>query len=161
MTDGPGEAARPEIHRLTEADLDDILALERLCYPQPWTEANFRGEIKRPITLPLGYKVDGRVVAQCFFWLLPPEIHLLNLAVHPDYRRLGLGRRLLSAMISIGRRARVEDIFLEVRPSNRAAVELYRSAGFVVAGRRSGYYEDGEDAVLMTLDCSLAAGLTP
>jgi len=142
--------------RLGREDLAEVLALERLCYTQPWTEANFIGEFQRPITVPLGFKKDGSLLAHCFFWLLPPEIHLLNLAVHPGHRRLSLGRRLMSAMIAIGRRAKVELVFLELRSSNLAAFDLYRSLGFVPGGRRAGYYEDGEDAILMTLDCGLS-----
>ena len=143
--------------RLTEADLPGVLALERLCYTQPWTEENFRGEFNRRITLPLGVKKAGEVAAYCFFWLLPPEIHLLNLAVDPAYRGRGLARRLITAMITIARRAEADTIFLEARPTNTAAVTLYQSFGFTVSGRRPGYYEDGEDALLMTLDLGGAA----
>ena len=138
--------------RLTEADLAEVLALEHLAYSQPWTEENFRGEFRRHITLALGLRRGGRLLAHCFFWLLPPEIHLLNLAVRPECRRRGLARRLAAAMESIGRRAGVRSIFLEVRPSNQGAVNLYASRGFKVAGRRPSYYEDGEDALLMTLE---------
>jgi len=141
-----------ELVRLAETDLAEVVGLERLVYAQPWTVDNFIGELNRRITLPLGIKKGGRLVAQCFFWLIPPEIHLLNVAVNPEFRRLGLGRRLLEAMIIIGRRSGTESIFLEVRPSNKAALDLYGSVGFLTAGRRPNYYEDGEDAVLMTLD---------
>ncbi|MDR1043976.1 MAG: ribosomal protein S18-alanine N-acetyltransferase [Candidatus Adiutrix sp.] len=151
---GPRNAGqvKARLLRLTEADLPEVLALERLVYSQPWTEGNFQGEFRRQITLALGLKRGGRLLAHCFFWLLPPEIHLLNLAVRPECRRLGLAWRLVTAMESIGRRAGARNIFLEVRPSNRAALSLYRSRGFQVAGRRPGYYGDGEDAVLMTLE---------
>ena len=150
----PGTVPPPtfDLVRLSEADLAGVLALERASYTQPWTEENFRGEFHRRITLPLGLKRGGEVAAHCFFWLLPPEIHLLNVAVAEGYRRQGLARRLITAMITIGRRAGVETIFLEARPTNTAAVTLYDSFGFTVAGRRPAYYEDGEDALLMTLE---------
>jgi len=141
-----------ELVRLTENDLPGVLRLEKICYSQPWTMDNFFGEFNRRITLPLGLKRGGEVAAHCFFWLIAPEIHLLNLAVLPEYRRLGLARRLVAAMITIGGRAGVESFYLEVRPSNAGAMALYESHGFKVTGRRPGYYEDGEDACLMTLE---------
>jgi len=148
-----------KLARLTVADLEEVRELESLAYVRPWTEAHFQGEFARPFTLALGLKT-GRTIfgppsvlaAHCFFWLLGPEIHLLNLAVRPEYRRRGLARRLMRAMLTVGRRAGVETVFLEVRSSNVEARGLYRSSGFAVTGRRPGYYEDGEDAQLMTLD---------
>ena len=148
-----------QLARLEMTDLDKVMELENLVYAQPWTETHFRGEFARPFTLALGLKNDQPgsglsqpLAAYCFFWLLGPEIHLLNLAVRPEYRRRGLGRRLLRAMLDIGRQAGVGTVYLEVRTKNVEARGLYRSFGFAVTGRRPGYYEDGEDAHLMTLD---------
>ena len=138
--------------RLGEADLPAILELEKLCYSQPWTEANFIGELDRTITLSIGLKCGQELAAQCFFWTMPPEIHLLNLAVHPEYRQLGLARRLVIAMLTIGRQIKVKSIFLEVRPSNTEALNLYKSFNFIVTGQRPNYYENGEEALLMTLE---------
>jgi len=146
---GPG--LQLELVRLTEADLQGVMELERLAYDEPWTEANFLGEFQRRITYCLGFKAGSIVAAHCFFWLVGPEIHLLNVAVRPEYRRLGLARRLLAAMLSIGRRSGVDTVFLEARASNRPALTLYESMGFAATSRRPDYYEDGEDAVLMTL----------
>jgi ribosomal-protein-alanine N-acetyltransferase len=150
-----------QLARLAMTDLDEVMELENLVYAQPWTETHFRGEFARPFTLALGLKNDQPgsglsqpLAAYCFFWLLGPEIHLLNLAVRPEYRRRGLGRRLLGAMLDIGHRAGGKYVFLEVRQNNREAQGLYLSSGFTVTGRRPGYYEDGEDAHLMTLNLS-------
>jgi ribosomal-protein-alanine N-acetyltransferase len=148
-----------KLARLTVADLDEVRKLESLAYARPWTESHFRGEFARPFTLALGLKT-GRLIfgpppilaAHCFFWLLGPEIHLLNLAVRPEYRRRGLARRLMRAMLALGRRAGAETVLLEVRSGNVEALGLYQASGFAVTGRRPGYYEDGEDAQLMTLE---------
>jgi ribosomal-protein-alanine N-acetyltransferase len=155
----PPPAPAFKLVRLTAADLGEALELESLAYARPWTEAHFQGEFARPFTLALGLRTGWQVfgppphlAAHCFFWLLGPEIHLLNLAVRPEYRRRGLARRLLRAMLALGRRAGVKAILLEVRSGNVAAQGLYRSSGYAVTGRRPGYYEDGEDAQLMTLD---------
>jgi len=142
------------LERLTLADLGEVLALENLAYARPWTEEHFRGEFARSFTLALGLRTGSPplLAAHCFFWLLGPEVHLLNLAVRPEYRRRGLARRLLRAMLALGRRAGAGAVLLEVRSGNAEALGLYRSSGFAVTGRRPGYYEDGEDAQLMTLD---------
>lgn len=150
----PQKAIDPafQLVRLARADLPGVVEVEKLSYDQPWTVDNFIGEFDRRITLPLGFKIGGQVAAHCFFWLLPPEIHLLNVAVRPEFRRLGLARRLLEAMIHIGKNSGANSVFLEARAGNDAAIKLYRSLGFTAAGARPGYYEDGEDAILMNLE---------
>lgn len=141
-----------ELQRLAEADLAEVLEVENSVYAQAWTADNFRSEFSRLISCPLCLKKAGRVAAYCFFWLMPPEVHLLNVAVREEYRGLGLARRLLAAMMAIGRGGGADTFFLEVRPSNLPAMGLYQSLGFSVVGRRPKYYENGEDALLMTLD---------
>lgn len=150
MCDFPVGASR-ELVRLTEADLPAVMELERLASGWPWTEAGFLSEFRKSFTVCFGVKVGALLVAHCFFWLLEPEIHLLNLAVRPEYRRLGLARGLMAAMLDCGRGAGADTVFLEVRASNRPALSLYESLGFEAASRRPDYYEDGEDALLMTL----------
>lgn len=150
MCDFPVGVSR-ELVRLTEADLPKVMELERLASAWPWTESGFLGEFRKSFTVCFGFKAGSLLVAHCFFWLLEPEIHLLNLAVRPEYRRLGLARGLLTAMLECGRGAGVEAVFLEVRASNQPALNLYESLGFEAASRRPDYYGDGEDALLMTL----------
>jgi ribosomal-protein-alanine N-acetyltransferase len=147
------------LERLTLKDLAGVMELENLVYAQPWTEANFRCEFARAFTLALGLKTARPdlsfppvLAGHCFFWLLKPEIHLLNVAVRPEYRRKGLARSLMRAILDIGRRAGVRTVFLEVRADNEEALALYLSLGFSITGRRPGYYEDSGDAHLMTLD---------
>ena len=150
---GAGATERPfTLVRLAEEDLAAVVTLEKECYAHPWTVENFLGEFRRRITWGLGLKSECALAAQCFFWLIPPEIHLLNLAVSPRFRRRGLARHLVSVMVAIGRRASVETVYLEARSTNLAALRLYENAGFSITGNRPAYYEDGEDAVLMTLD---------
>lgn len=148
------KASDLKLVRLAKEDLAEVLLLERLCYAQPWTMANFVGEFERSITVALGFKQGQTLLGHCFFWLIKPEIHLLNLAVVPQARRQGLGRRLLNAMLAFGLRAGVDFVFLEARSSNEPALSLYRSVGFQSSGLRPNYYDDGEDALLMTLELS-------
>lgn len=88
-------------------------------------------------------------VAYLIFWLLQEEIHVLNLAVQPDQRGLGLGRFFLEYMFDWAKKFGVRKAFLEVRVSNKAAIWLYVKAGFIKVGLRENYYaEENEDALL-------------
>jgi ribosomal-protein-alanine N-acetyltransferase len=113
---------------------------------------NFLSEFERNFTLAIGLSQDKLLLAYSFSWLLPPETHLLNLAVHPDFRGQGLGRRLLGSILRLSRKAQCRKVFLEVREGNQAAMGLYASLGFLPTSRRPSYYSDGSDAILMTLD---------
>ena len=84
------------------------------------------------------------------FWQVADEIQLLTLAVRPDCRRQGVGRRLMTFLFQKAREGKAHQVFLEVRPSNRKALALYHSLGFTVVYRRPGYYlPEGEDALVM------------
>lgn len=92
-------------------------------------------------------------------WAVADELHLINLAVHPDHRRLGAGRVLLHALIQHASAERVRLVLLEVRRSNRAAIHLYRGHGFTAMGIRRRYYADNaEDAIEMMLALDPATG---
>lgn len=97
---------------------------------------------------------DGRrAVGYIGLWLIAGEGHVTNVAVHPDYRGLGLGRRLMEAMVELCRQHKARRMTLEVRRSNFVAQNLYKSLGFVFCGTRRGYYRDnGEDALIMWLE---------
>ena len=92
-----------------------------------------------------------QVWAYIIYWVVADEMHILNLAVHPQYRRRGLARRLLSLAMTQARELGAQVAWLEVRPSNDPALSLYHSFGFQEVGRRPRYYEDTqEDALLLT-----------
>jgi ribosomal-protein-alanine N-acetyltransferase len=138
--------------RIKRSALDQVLNIEKLCHPQPWTVDNFLGEFNRSFCVPLGLWRAETLLAFAFFWLMPPETFLLNLTVHPDVQGGGLGRRLLTNVIDISKKTCVTQIHLEVRVGNNIAKNLYESAGFVLTSIRKNYYTDGEDAALMTLN---------
>jgi ribosomal-protein-alanine N-acetyltransferase len=143
------------IARSTEADLDAVMAIDRLSFPVPWAQAAFADELTRPwARLEILRNADsGRVVAFCNYWLVADELHLLNIAVHPDERRRGHAARFLRHVLDEARRHRARVVSLEVRVSNRAATELYRKFGFREVGLRPKYYADNaEDALLLDLE---------
>lgn len=138
---------------MQESDLAWVAAQDRLLYPFPWSEGNFSDSMSAGYSCwmmldgsaPVGYAVLMRVI---------DEAHILNISVVADRQRGGLGRRLLDHLASTARDAGATQLFLEVRPSNTAALALYARAGFETIGRRKGYYPAAggrEDALVMRL----------
>jgi len=134
-------------------DLPDVLTIERASFPTPWTEGMFLDEMRHPFCYDLVGIVEGRIVGYISFAIVFDEIHLRNIAVSEDRRRCGVASKLLLCMIEVSSQMGVRYGTLEVRESNRAALELYKRFGFVVKGARPYYYSDtGETALIMWAD---------
>lgn len=148
---------------MTLDDLDEVLAVERASFATPWSRAAFRYEItQNRVARCAVVRGGGRLAGYLCLWEIGHEIHITNLAVHPEWRRQGVARALLDAALSEGRVRGVELAFLEVRPTNVEALSLYESLGFRVIGRRKGYYFDtGEDALVMEADWRMPPGRQP
>lgn len=131
---------------LAESDLAYVAALEAQIHAAPWSYGNFRDALAAGYSAQVGER-EGRVIAFGVMMRAPGEAQILNLSVVPDMRRQGLGRALLERFIDDALRAGAEQIFLEVRVSNIAAIALYRSAGFETVGRRANYYPASPQAV--------------
>ncbi len=142
---------------LREGDLAYVAALEAQIHAAPWTQRNFRDAIAAGYSAWVGER-EGRVVAYGVLMLAPGEAQILNVSVVPDARRQGLGRALLRRFVADAQRLGAEQVFLEVRVSNAAAIALYRSESFVPVARRKEYYptrtpdEVREDAIVMRLE---------
>jgi ribosomal-protein-alanine N-acetyltransferase len=142
------------VEPMKEADLDAVMAIERACFPAPWSRQVFLEEMTRAWAyLDVLRRVrDGQVVGFCNYWRVADELQLLNVSVHPDERRRGCASRLMEHLLDYGRRSQCRLVTLEVRKTNEAAQRLYRRFRFKAVGLRAGYYADnGEDAVLMEL----------
>lgn len=144
---------------LAPADLDEVLAIERLSFSTPWSRGAFLYEMRQnPAArcwVARGAPPGPAVLAYLCLWEIPPEIHITNVAVHPELRRQGIARALLAAILEDARRRGLTLALLEVRPNNAEALGLYEGLGFQIVGRRKGYYFDtGEDALLMQADLS-------
>jgi len=142
----------PVLRRMRASDIPIVAEMERAAYEFPWTEGIFRDCLR------VGYDCrvlegDGGVLqGYVILSVAVAESHLLNLCVHPDCRRCGLGRDMLRFAMTQARIAGAERMFLEVRPSNKAALALYADEGFVEIGRRPRYYRSRagrEDAVVL------------
>lgn len=141
----------PRLRPLREEDLDQVCALERLCFGTPWTREHFVEELKKPETCFWRVlELEARVAAYGGFWRAVDEAHFTNVAVHPEHRRQGLGRSLLRALLDLAREQGCRSATLEVRPSNAAALALYEAEGFERVALRPRYYnDDGEDALIL------------
>lgn len=137
------------VERITRAHLAEVAELERLCFHDPWSE--------RSLELLLGSDAvgyvcvsEGRVLAYGGMMLVPDEGQITNIATHPDVRRMGMGRAVVEALIDDAKKRGLEQLSLEVRVSNTAAVALYEDLGFGTAGRRKSFYrKPTEDAWVM------------
>ncbi len=153
---------RVEIVPMRLSDLDDVMEIERLSFRAPWSRQVFIEELDRDwayVDVIRERTASGsRAAAFCNYWLVRDEVHILNIAVHPDERRKGHATRLLTHMVEFARRHACRYITLEVRRSNHGAIKLYRSFGFRPVGIRPNYYvEDNEDAIVMLLELPEAA----
>ena len=134
---------------LTQSHLAEVAEIERLCFSEPWSEKALElllGE--------LGVGVvcirNGSVVAYGGMMLAPDEGQITNIAVRPSCRRQGLGRAVTEALVQLAQTRKLEQIALEVRASNEAAISLYRGLGFEKVGRRKNFYrQPTEDALVM------------
>lgn len=133
------------------ADLPAILVIEQASFSDPWTLGAFRSMLGQSHVLAsVAESEAGEVVGYTIAWAIGDEAELANLAVAPGRRGQGIGRLLLDALLVTLDSRGGADVFLEVRDSNEAAQALYRSRGFLAAGRRKGYYrKPSEDAVVM------------
>lgn len=143
----------PRYRRMTALDLDAVMAIEQAIYPHPWTRGNFSD------SLAAGYdcwvaESGGMMTGYSVVMIAAGEAHLLNLSIATQWQRHGLGSELLRFMIGLARDCAAARMFLEVRPSNVAALALYARAGFATIGVRRGYYparSGSEDAIVMEL----------
>ncbi len=146
------ELSRIVIDDMKLDDLPEVLAIETKSFKTPWSDALFRNEIFKSIAVSRVAKIDGRVVGYLCSNLIIDEGHILNLAVHPDYRRLAIASQMIEEMLDFMRENACRTVFLEVRFSNEEALRMYEKFGFSVIGTRKDYYVSPvEDAVVMAL----------
>ncbi|AKJ03096.1 ribosomal-protein-alanine N-acetyltransferase [Archangium gephyra] len=160
-----GGKPRPEsaflIRRMTREDLPAVMDLEKAAFRNPWSFELLQRELSHDWSviflleepLPEGGK---RLLGISIFWIVHDEVHVLNVATAPEHRRRGVGRELMEATLAEGRARKCSLATLEVRKSNEAAINLYKSFGFRPVGVRPNYYVDEgqppEDAIVMVLD---------
>jgi ribosomal-protein-alanine N-acetyltransferase len=139
-----------QLQRMAEAHVSQIAELEKLCFSAPWSRNSVASELNNPLSLWLvatdGDTVAGYIGSQSVMG----EADMMNVAVHPDYRRKGIGKQLVEALVASLKDNGVYSLTLEVRASNEPAISLYDQLGFAQVGRRPNYYRDPrEDALIL------------
>jgi ribosomal-protein-alanine N-acetyltransferase len=146
---------RTTIRPAVPSDTDQICSLELICNPSPWSRGGIVDELSSPNSIFLVLETrapEAQIAGFICSSLILDEVHILEVAVRPDYRNAGLGSLLINALLSAAAAQNAVRACLEVRASNRAAIKVYEKCGFTRDGVRKGYYQDGEDAVLMSLE---------
>ncbi len=157
----PDLAARGsvDVRRMKSRDLDGVLAIENVVYPRPWSKDLFRGELASrdrsylvATTDQGGLRRREVVVGYAGLQMIAGEAHVVTVAAHPAWRRLGIGARLVLELLGAAAGRGAVGVTLEVRESNHPARSMYAALGFVDEGARPGYYADNrEDARILWL----------
>ncbi len=152
-----------EIEGMTDADLEQVMAIERGSFPAPWSPTLFKETLAFPHAhnFVIRKRVDNKVVGYANFYLIRDEVQVLNIAIDPASRKKGYATRLMKHAIALLAKQRAQDFYLEVRESNGDAMRLYQGLGFRKIGRRKRYYtETNEDAIVMHLKVKEAEWMT-
>jgi len=139
-------------------DLARVIAIERAAFPHPWSLDAFHRELSLPFSrvtvADLGTDTGATVAGFLCRWIVADECHILNVAVDPSMRRMGIGRELMEYAVAEAIASAIRLITLEVRRSNVVARHLYRELGFEERRLRKNYYALGEDAIIMERELS-------
>jgi ribosomal-protein-alanine N-acetyltransferase len=143
----------PSLLAMREQDLEEVMAIESAIYTHPWTRGNFADSLRASYECRV-LRLDRELIGYFVLMVAAGEAHLLNLSIAAAHQRTGHGSSLLGEAAEIARKLGGRSLFLEVRPSNRAAQALYTRFGFRKIAVRRGYYpaQSGrEDALVLTL----------
>ena len=138
------------IENMTSAHVPQVAALEKICFSDPWSEKSIASELDNPLSCWLvsleGETVTGYVGSQTVL----DQTDMMNIAVHPDFRRQGIARSLIEALTQALKKRGSRALMLEVRASNTPARTLYETLGFAPVGVRRNYYRNPrEDALIL------------
>ncbi len=138
------------IEPMTLRDIDRVLEIEKQCFTQPYSRQILEDELVLDVSHLRVLKIGKLIVGFLDYWLIKDEIHLINIAVLPEFQKRGHASFLMKYLFEVGRGKFCKKIFLDVRESNEAAIALYKKFGFIEVGRRKRYYSDnGETAIIM------------
>lgn len=145
------------IRDMRSADLDEVLRIEQASFTHPWTKVHFLSSlVRRPAAQSWVAVSEERIEGYVIAWYISRysdeagEVHIHNIAVHPESRRTGIGKLLLHTAAEQGYTLHCSEVSLEVRASNDRARQFYNTCGFRVSGRRKNYYGDDDALVMIT-----------
>ena len=139
-----------EYLKMNESHVEVIAELEKMCFRDPWSANSIASELHNPLSDWFVAVDNGTVCGYVGSQSVLDGADMMNIAVHPDYRKQGLGYALIERLIAALKEKNVISLCLEVRVSNESAIGLYSKMGFAVVGKRPGYYRNPrEDAYIM------------
>lgn len=137
-----------DFRKMGEKDLDQIMMIEAMSFPFPWCRESFQNECKKDHSVSVIAEWNECIVGYVIGWHVLNEIHIANIAVHPEWRRKGIAEKMIRKLLK--EHPSCDLVLLEVRRSNYVARSLYHKLGFHETGVRKNYYtSEGEDAILM------------
>lgn len=130
--------------------LREIFSIENLSFPTPWSKDSMEKELTNKFAKYVVIKLNNIVIGYGGMWLILDEGHITNIAVHPEFRGIGAGKKIIEGLINICKEKNINSLTLEVRSSNYVAKNLYAKFGFIEEGIRKNYYNNNnEDAIIM------------
>ena len=138
------------LEKMTAAHVSQVAELEKICFSDPWSEKSVATELTNPLSLWVVALDEEQVAGYVGSQSVEGEADMMNVAVHPNYRRRGIARELVTHLIAQLAENNVHSLALEVRASNLPAISLYEKLGFTQVGRRPNYYRNPkEDALIL------------
>jgi [ribosomal protein S18]-alanine N-acetyltransferase len=140
---------------MLEKDLEQVVEIEKVSMPSPWSRELFEEELKRDVARYFVLEGEGRVAGYMGYWVAPQEAHIINLAIAPEFRGRGMGEKMVEYCMEFAAKQGARLATLEVRENNREAQRLYEKCGFRTVAIRKKYYSDNqEDAIVMIREIS-------
>lgn len=154
---------------MTATDLTQVVAIEQASFSDPWSIGSFRHEITRPqyscplvLVIPRDSLAEPeQIIAYLVLWDLGDDLHIANIAIHPDWRKQGWGKKLIRTAFYLGQKWNKNRYMLEVRRNNTPAQQLYASLGFEVLAIRKNYYTSPVEDAIVLYHCSPSLELSP
>lgn len=138
------------IRLMKAADLEQVAEIEKICFTESWSYGILEAGIHSPFDVYYVYEQNGQILGYCNLRLLAGEGEVQRIAVLPEYRRMGLARKMMEIMVDYARENHALSVSLEVRAGNLPARNLYETYGFTAEAVRKGYYRNpSEDAIIM------------
>ncbi len=137
------------ITKANRKHVKDILDIEINCFSNPWSKHSFIAEIDSKISSNWVYILDSKLIGYLFGWHIKDEFHINNIAIHENFRRMGIAEKMINNIIL---KFMLRNIFLEVSKLNSNAILLYEKLGFKKNGIREKYYNDNSDAILYQME---------
>lgn len=139
------------IRPMQEDDINAVHDIEKICFSSPWSKNSFFDELNENVCARYFVAIiDNAVIGYGGMWLIINEAHITNIAIHPKYRRMKVGTKILMSMMELAyRELEIKKMTLEVRKSNLIAQTLYEKYGFQIKGTRKKYYDNKEDALIL------------